>query len=127
MINPFYISSRVGNIYRIIINNRSTQHFKELLKDIATLKRTEKINDSNLEVYILHEPLHLSNFEFIKNTAPNYFYIVNKKREYRFKYRKDILVKQGFNKNKTEKEIMFDRKLYRIYGCGNLKYKFVNG
>jgi hypothetical protein len=66
MINPFYISSRVGNIYRIIINNRSTQHFKELLKDIATLKRTEKINDSNLEVYILHEPLHLSNFEFIK-------------------------------------------------------------
>jgi SepF-like predicted cell division protein (DUF552 family) len=65
-------------------------------------------------------------FKFIKVTEPDYFYIVNSIRQHRFNYRKDILVKQGFDKNKTEKQIMLDRKLYRIYGCGNLKYKFIN-
>jgi len=67
-----------------------------------------------------------NNFDFIKITEPDYFYIVNNTRKHRFNYRKDILVKQGFDKNKTEKQIMLERKLYRIYGCGNLKYKFIN-
>lgn len=65
-------------------------------------------------------------FKFLKITEPDYFYIVNSIRQHRFNYRKDILVKQGFDKNKTEKQIMLERKLYRIYGCGNLKYKFIN-
>jgi hypothetical protein len=32
------------------------------------------------------------------------------------------LVKQGFDKNKTEHEIMSERKIPRIYDCGNMKY-----
>jgi hypothetical protein len=64
-------------------------------------------------------------FKFIHNSKPSYFYILNKKREFRFKYRKDILVKQGFDKNKTEHQIMLDRKIYRIYDCGTIKYKKV--
>ncbi len=36
-------------------------------------------------------------FEFIKETPPNYSYVVNGlKRENRFNYRKDILIKEGF-------------------------------
>lgn len=66
MIDPFYLSSRVGSIYRIIINNRSTQNFRNLLKDIAILKGTEKIKNSDLEVYKLLKPLYLSNFEYLK-------------------------------------------------------------
>lgn len=61
-------------------------------------------------------------FEFIHNSKPNYFYINKGKREYRFKYRKDILVKEGFDKNKTEREIMKERGFNRIYDCGNKKY-----
>jgi hypothetical protein len=61
-------------------------------------------------------------FEFIHNSKPNYFYINNCKREYRFKYRKDVLVKEGFDKNKTEREIMEERGFNRIYDCGNKKY-----
>ena len=63
------------------------------------------------------------NFDFIRNTVPNYFYVVNKKREYRFKYRKDILVKQGFDPMKSEHEIMLERKIPRIYDCGSKLYE----
>jgi hypothetical protein len=61
-------------------------------------------------------------FEFIHNSKTNYFYINKGKREHRFKYRKDILVKEGFDKNKTEREIMKERGFNRIYDCGNKKY-----
>lgn len=63
------------------------------------------------------------NFKIDKQTKPNYFYITDYlKRENRFKFRKDVLVKEGFDKNKTEKQIMSDRGIYRIYDCGNKKW-----
>ncbi len=46
------------------------------------------------------------------------------KKYYRFNFRKDILIKKGYAPNKTEHEIMLDRKIYRIYDSGNLKYIF---
>jgi hypothetical protein len=49
--------------------------------------------------------------------------LVNDKRENRFNYRKDILIKEGFDKNKTEHDIMLERKLYRIYDCGSICFK----
>jgi len=63
-------------------------------------------------------------FKFIKNTKPNYWYFQKNKliRYHRFKFRKDILVKNGYNSNKTEKEIMIKNKYYYIYDCGNKKY-----
>lgn len=66
------------------------------------------------------------NFEFVHSTKPNYFYIVNGKRKYRFNYRKDVLVKEGFDENKTEREIMLERKIYRIYDSGHNKFIFKN-
>ena len=59
-------------------------------------------------------------------SKPNYFYIKDRKRVNRFNFRKDILVKEGFDKNKTEHEIMLERKIYRIYDCGCAVYEFVN-
>jgi hypothetical protein len=32
-------------------------------------------------------------------------------------------VKEGYDKDKTEKQIMFDRKIYRIYDCGNIRWE----
>jgi very-short-patch-repair endonuclease len=63
-------------------------------------------------------------FEYMGKTIPNYYYVVDGIREYRFNYRKDILVKQGFDKNKSEHEIMLERKIYRIYDSGSLKYVY---
>ena len=63
------------------------------------------------------------NFSFVKDTTPNYYYIVNKKRESRFKYRKDVLIGLGYDSNKSEFEIMEERGIPKIYDCGNLLYK----
>ena len=62
-------------------------------------------------------------FNLVSITKPNYYYVVNGVRKNRFSYRKDVLVKMGYDKNKTEKEIMFERGFYMIYDCGNLKYE----
>jgi len=63
-------------------------------------------------------------FENQGKTEPNYYYIINGIRYHRFNYRKDKLVKDGFDKNKTEHEIMLERKIYRIYDSGNLKFEY---
>ena len=63
-------------------------------------------------------------FNKTHNSTPNYFYVVNNEREHRFKYRKNLLVESGFDIKKTEREIMYDRGIYRIYDCGNLVYTY---
>jgi hypothetical protein len=63
------------------------------------------------------------NFKKIHQSKPSYWYVIDDIRHNRFNYRKSILVKHGFDKNKTEKEIMFERKIYRIYDCGNIRWE----
>lgn len=62
------------------------------------------------------------NFKLVHQSEPNYFYTKGLIRENRFKYRKSELVKQGYDKNKTEKEIMNELGFSRIYDAGTLKY-----
>jgi len=59
----------------------------------------------------------------ISQSKPNYWYVIGDKRHYRFNFTKSNLIKEGFDKNKTEKQIMFDRKIYRIYDCGNIRWE----
>jgi len=61
-------------------------------------------------------------FKKLDKTIPNYHYVIDGIRKHRFGFRKDVLVKQGFDKNMTEHEIMFSRNIYRIYDSGNMKY-----
>lgn len=64
-------------------------------------------------------------FDLVSQSKPNYFYFLSqsKGREPRFKYRKSVLVKQGFDQNKTEKQIMEERGYSRIYDCGTLLFE----
>jgi len=62
-------------------------------------------------------------FTFISKTSPNYYYVIDGIRKQRFNFRKDVLVKEGYDPSKTEHEIMLEKKVYRIYNSGNLKYK----
>jgi hypothetical protein len=64
-------------------------------------------------------------FKFVSNTPKSFSYIINNKREYRFKFRKDVLIKLGFDSKKTSHEIMLERNIFRIYDCGNKKYKLI--
>jgi hypothetical protein len=60
----------------------------------------------------------------IKDNMPSYFYFKNNElvRYHRFNFRKEILIKRGFDKNKTEFEIMTDNNYIKIFDCGNIKY-----
>ena len=62
-------------------------------------------------------------FNFNKETKPNYYYVTDYlKKENRFKFRKDILVKEGFDQNKSESQIMEERGIPKIFDCGNKKW-----
>jgi hypothetical protein len=61
-------------------------------------------------------------FKFICKTRPNYYYIINRERKYRFNFRKDKLIREGADPSKTEHDIMLEKDIYRIYDSGNLKY-----
>lgn len=65
-------------------------------------------------------------FSYEGETKPNYYYTMNHTKYNRYKFRKDILVKEGFDKNKTEKDIMNQRGYNRIYDCGNKKWVYLN-
>jgi hypothetical protein len=43
-------------------------------------------------------------------------------RKHRFAFRKDKLVKEGFDPSLTEYEIMTNNGYNRIYDCGSLRY-----
>ena len=64
-----------------------------------------------------------SGFSFVSVTAPNYYWTDVFIREHRFKYRKSELVKEGYDKNKTELDIMISRGYYRVWNTGNYKYE----
>lgn len=64
-------------------------------------------------------------FSFVGETKPNYFYSHKHsyKRYYRFNFRKDKLIKEGYDPNKTESQIMVERGYCKIYDCGQLKFE----
>jgi hypothetical protein len=64
-------------------------------------------------------------FTEITKNKPNYWYIIGKSRKHRFAFRKDILIKEGFDNSKSEHEIMLERGIYRVYDCGTITYKLL--
>lgn len=65
-------------------------------------------------------------FTLSHHSQPNYYYIIGNNRKNRFKYRKSELIKEGFDPEKSEKEIMEERGIHRIYDCGSLVYTWKN-
>jgi hypothetical protein len=63
-------------------------------------------------------------FVFDTLSKPNYFWVINGKRIHRYNYSKRKLVKQGFDKDKTELEIMNERGYYRIFSTGQEKWLY---
>ena len=66
-------------------------------------------------------------FKLEHKTPPNYYYVIDKLyRKHRFNFRKDKLIREGADPNKTEHEIMLEKGMFRIYDSGSLKYIYVN-
>lgn len=89
---------------------------------IKTTKPKKIVSYSDVRIFggKMYERL---DFKHITQSKPNYWYVIGDKRHYRFNFNKSKLVKLGYDPNKTEKEIMFERKIYRIYDCGNVRWE----
>jgi hypothetical protein len=61
-------------------------------------------------------------FKLISETKPNYYWVVDGVRKHRFNFRKDKLVKNDFDKNKSEVQIMTEMGYYRIFDCASKKW-----
>ncbi len=65
-------------------------------------------------------------FDILSETVPNYYWVIDGVRKNRFNFRKDKLIKEGADPNKTEKEIMSEKGYYRIFDCGSKKWLYKN-
>jgi hypothetical protein len=61
----------------------------------------------------------------IGNSRINYTWVIGKKRQHKSNYRKDRLVKSGFDKSKSENDIMIeDVGSYKVWDCGLKKWEY---
>lgn len=67
-------------------------------------------------------------FVKVSNGQPTYMYVVDNMRVYRFNYRKSALSKKlvNFNPSLTEHQNMLNNNIFKIWGCGNLRYEYTN-
>lgn len=123
-------SSSVDDEYELLrfcnkLNTTVVGSASKLFKHFIKEKTPKKVlsyadrNWSNTNKGTMYDVL---GFKLVDMTKPNYHYIVEGKRVHRFNYRKDVLVREGYDPKKSEREIMKEREIYRIYDSGNLKY-----
>jgi hypothetical protein len=104
--------------------------FSKLLKFFNKTQKPSKVEtyaDIRWSGFNHKETVYYKNgFTFLHTTKPNYWYLnfsTNSQRLHRYNFRKDVLVKEGFDKNKTESQIMFERGFDRIWDCGSMKFE----
>jgi hypothetical protein len=60
-----------------------------------------------------------------KKSSINYKWVIGKKREHKSKFRKSNLIKMGYDKNKSEREIMYENlNSFRVWDCGLMKWEY---
>lgn len=106
------------------LNTNVVGGFSKLLSYfIKTYQPEEIITYADLDWSNPNNNVYLKN-GFVSNgmTQPGYYWCHNEIRQNRMNFQKFKLVEQGFDSNKTENEIMFERGFKKVYNSGNLKY-----
>lgn len=110
------------------INHSVIGGFSKLLKHFKMMGVTDNLmtySDIRWSGFGYLDTVYQKNgFNYIKHTEPNYWYCKSgyNTREHRYNYRKDILVKRGFEKDKTESQIMVEDGFDRVWDCGTMKF-----
>jgi hypothetical protein len=127
-----------SNVFELVrfcnkLNTNVVGGFSKLLKHFSlTYKPTKLITYADIRWSGLDykNTVYFKNgFTFIKNTPPNYWYLKVgefNNRFHRFNFRKDVLIKEGFDNNLTENEIMTIKGYDRIWDCGTMKFELIN-
>lgn len=128
---------------RKVVNQSSAHHEWELYRFVSKCGYTVQGGFSKLLNYFINNynpgKIHTyasldhsiggvylkSGFELNHMTCPGYWWVVNGIKQYRYHFRKDRLVKEGADVNKSETQIMHERGHWRIWNSGNLKFTLV--
>ena len=113
---------RFCNILNTNVIGSASKLFKHFVKNYNPNKI---ISYSDIRLFNggLYKTLGFTN---ISKSKPNYWYVMENKRYHRFAHRKNVLVSKGYDKTKSESQIMSERGYYRIYDCGNIRWEFTN-
>jgi very-short-patch-repair endonuclease len=112
---------RFANALNTNVVGGASKLLKHFVKEHPEISKIVSYADRRWSRGNLYEKI---GFKFLRKTDPSYFYRVGRVRKSRFEFQKHKLVEQGFDPNKTEHEIMKERKCPRIYDCGTLKYEW---
>ncbi len=85
-------------------------------------KKVETYSDNLISDGGLYEKL---GFVYSHTSVPGYWYNVGGSRSHRYNWRKSKLVELGYDKTKTEEEIMNELGYHRIYNAGNKKWELI--
>lgn len=118
-----------NNDYEILrycnkLNFNITDGLQKLFNYFLDNFKYDKIIFNIDRTYSNGEYLEMLGFKLESTSQPNYYYILDRKRKNKFNYKKSNLIKKGFDSNKTEHQIMFNNKNYRIYDSGYNKYVY---
>jgi hypothetical protein len=112
---------RYCNKLNVNVIGGASRLFEHFLKDHGEIQEVISFADRRWSVGNLYEKL---DFTLVGQTEPAYYYVIDGIRHNRIEFQKHKLIAEGFSPDMTEHEIMLSRKIYRIYDCGNLKYRF---
>lgn len=126
--NPLGSSDRLGQYEMLRFCNKlgisciggASKLLNRFIKDFSPTKIISYADKSH-SIGSLYKNI---GFKFVKETVPNYWWIKNGLRNYRYSFRKDILVKRGYDENLSESEIMRSLGYYKLWDCGNLKFEY---
>ncbi|MFA5586117.1 MAG: hypothetical protein WDA02_06165 [Saccharofermentanales bacterium] len=100
--------------------NKLMNYFKNNYKNSENIITYADLSIFSGDVY--------NKYNFIKcdNITPQYYWVINGIRKHRFNYNKKKLIKEGFDPNLTEVEIMKEIGYFRIWGVGIQKWILKN-
>lgn len=114
-----YELSRFANRINLNVIGAATK----LLKYFEKKYKPKEIRSYSDRRWFKGDIYYIMGFEKTHINPVSYWYIIGDKRYHKSLYTKQKLKKQGFDiTNKTEKEIMLERKIYRIFDCGTISF-----
>jgi hypothetical protein len=117
----FWTLDRFCNVLEKQILGGASKIFKYF---IETEKPDKVISFSDNSMFdgSIYEKL---DFKFVSETSVNYKWVISKKRKHKSKFRKERLVKIGYDENKSESEIMENEVgAFKIWDCGLKKWEW---
>ena len=123
------LNSKIGyELYRycckegIQVVGGASRLFKHFLKEYNP-NSIESFSSNDISNGNLYQQL---GFEKVSDSIGYWYVDKEMNRYHRYKFTKYSLVNEGYDKDKTEYEIMNERGFYRIYDSGQTKWRYEN-